>query len=41
VSKDLEGGKSYFGYPADESRAKYKEMAALRMLSEEVIRKKS
>lgn len=32
VSKSLEGGKSYFGIPADEARDKYRELAALRQL---------
>jgi len=32
VSKSLDGGKTYFGYPADEIRTKYKELAALRQL---------
>jgi len=32
VSKDLEGGKAYFGIPADEARSKYRELAALRQL---------
>lgn len=32
VSKDLEGGKAYFGVPADEARTKYRELAALRQL---------
>jgi UDP-3-O-[3-hydroxymyristoyl] glucosamine N-acyltransferase len=32
VSKDLEGGKAYFGYPANEARTAYKELAALRHL---------
>ena len=32
VSKDLEGGKIYFGYPADEIRTKQRELAALRHL---------
>lgn len=32
VSKDLEGGKLYFGIPAKEARMAYKELAALRML---------
>ncbi len=32
VSKSLEGGKTYFGSPAEEVREKYKELAALRML---------
>lgn len=34
VSKDLEGGKTYFGSPASESRTKYRELAALRHLPE-------
>ncbi len=34
VSKSLEGGKTYFGAPAEEVREKYKELAALRMLPE-------
>ncbi len=36
VSKSLEGGKSYFGTPAEEFRKKYKELAALRQLPEVV-----
>ncbi|MDX1912641.1 MAG: UDP-3-O-(3-hydroxymyristoyl)glucosamine N-acyltransferase [Saprospiraceae bacterium] len=32
VSKDLDGGKGYFGIPADEARTKYRELAALRQL---------
>lgn len=32
VSKDLEGGKTYFGAPAEEIRTKYRELAALRHL---------
>jgi len=32
VSKSLEGGKVYFGTPAEEARGKYKELAALRQL---------
>lgn len=34
VSKSLEGGKAYFGYPANESRIVYRELAALRHLPE-------
>ena len=34
VSKDLEGGKAYFGAPADESGIRYRELAALRHLPE-------
>ena len=32
VSKSLEGGKLYFGSPADEARTKWRELAALRQL---------
>ncbi len=32
VSKSLEGGKTYFGAPAEEVREKFKELAALRQL---------
>ncbi|NQX78804.1 UDP-3-O-(3-hydroxymyristoyl)glucosamine N-acyltransferase, partial [Gilvibacter sp.] len=32
VSKSLEGGKHYFGIPADEFRKKYKEIASIRMI---------
>ncbi|MBX2827245.1 MAG: UDP-3-O-(3-hydroxymyristoyl)glucosamine N-acyltransferase [Flavobacteriaceae bacterium] len=32
VSKSLEGGKSYFGTPADEFRKKYKEIASIRLI---------
>lgn len=32
VSKSLEGGKVYFGTPADEARDKYRELATLRQL---------
>jgi UDP-3-O-[3-hydroxymyristoyl] glucosamine N-acyltransferase len=34
VTKSVEGGKTYFGTPIDESRAKLKEMALLRNLEE-------
>lgn len=33
ISKDLEGGKAYFGIPADEARQKYRELASLRQLA--------
>ncbi len=33
VSKNLKGGKTYFGYPAGEVTTKYKELATLRVLS--------
>ncbi|MCS6928536.1 MAG: UDP-3-O-(3-hydroxymyristoyl)glucosamine N-acyltransferase [Saprospiraceae bacterium] len=32
VSKSLEGGKTYFGSPAEEVRLRYRQLAALRML---------
>lgn len=32
VSKSLEGGKTYFGSPADEIKKKYREIAALKMI---------
>ena len=32
ISKSLQGGQTYFGYPAEEARKKYKEMGALRQL---------
>ncbi|MBJ6368667.1 UDP-3-O-(3-hydroxymyristoyl)glucosamine N-acyltransferase [Snuella sedimenti] len=32
VSKSLEGGKSYFGTPAEDTRKKYKELASIRQL---------
>jgi UDP-3-O-[3-hydroxymyristoyl] glucosamine N-acyltransferase len=32
--KDVEGGKTYFGSPAEESRKKFRELAALRTLPE-------
>lgn len=34
VSKSLEGGKTYFGYPAQEATGAYRELAALRHLPE-------
>ena len=33
VLSDLEGGKSYFGSPAEEARTKYKELATIKMLA--------
>ena len=43
VDKNLEGGKTYFGTPAIEARAKWKEMAIARRLPElaEEVRKLS
>lgn len=32
VDKNIEGGKTYFGIPADEARKKWRELAALRQL---------
>jgi UDP-3-O-[3-hydroxymyristoyl] glucosamine N-acyltransferase len=34
VSKSLEGGKHYFGIPADDFRSKYKEIASIRKIPE-------
>jgi len=34
VSKSLEGGKGYFGIPADDFRTKYKEIASIRKIPE-------
>ncbi|MEM6722171.1 MAG: UDP-3-O-(3-hydroxymyristoyl)glucosamine N-acyltransferase [Bacteroidota bacterium] len=38
ISKSLEGGKSYFGTPADDFRKKYKEIAAIRQIPELIKR---
>jgi len=38
VSKDLEGGKTYYGVPCEEVRKKYREMAAIKKLPE-IIKK--
>ena len=38
VSKGLEGGKSYFGTPADDFRKKYKEIASIRQIPELIER---
>lgn len=38
VSKSLDAGKTYFGYPAEEARKKYREMASLRILPEIIER---
>jgi UDP-3-O-[3-hydroxymyristoyl] glucosamine N-acyltransferase len=38
VSKSLEGGKSYFGIPADDFRSKYKEIASIRKIPELIER---
>lgn len=34
VSKSLEGGKTYFGTPADEARKRFRELASVRVLPE-------
>ena len=34
VSNSLEGGKHYFGIPADDFRSKYKEIASIRKIPE-------
>lgn len=38
ISKSLEGGKTYFGSPAEDARKKYREMASLRVLPEIIER---
>ena len=40
VMNDLDGGKSYFGSPAEESRAKFKELTALKNLAADYIKEK-
>jgi UDP-3-O-[3-hydroxymyristoyl] glucosamine N-acyltransferase len=40
VSKSLEGGKTYYGAPAEEARQKWKEVAALRYLPDLVKQQK-
>lgn len=39
VSKSLEGGKTYFGYPAEEARGLYKKMAVTEMMVKEFRKK--
>ena len=34
IARSLEGGKTYFGSPAEEARKKYRELASVRMLPE-------
>ena len=34
VGKSLEGGKAYFGSPADEARKKYRELAGIKLVPE-------
>jgi len=38
VPKDLEGGKTYFGYPAGDARKRHREIASLRLLPEIINR---
>lgn len=40
VGNHLEGGKSYFGSPAEDTRQMYRQMAAVRMLANEYVSKK-
>ena len=42
ISKSLEGNKTYFGYPAEDSRTKFKEIASIRKIPEilDLLRKK-
>jgi UDP-3-O-[3-hydroxymyristoyl] glucosamine N-acyltransferase len=39
VSKSLEGGKTYFGYPAEEARGLYKKMAVTEIMVRDYKRK--
>jgi UDP-3-O-[3-hydroxymyristoyl] glucosamine N-acyltransferase len=41
ISKSLEGHKTYFGYPAEESRKKLKELAAIKRIPEILQRLKN
>ena len=41
ISKSLEGGKTYFGYPAEDIRSKYKELASIRKIPEILEKLKS
>ncbi|WP_461534147.1 UDP-3-O-(3-hydroxymyristoyl)glucosamine N-acyltransferase [Sinomicrobium sp.] len=41
ISKSLEGHTTYFGYPAEEARKKYKELAAIRKIPEIIAQLKS
>ena len=43
ISKSLEGGKTYFGYPAEESRTKLKELASIKQIPNilELLKKKN
>jgi UDP-3-O-[3-hydroxymyristoyl] glucosamine N-acyltransferase len=38
ISKSLEAGKTYFGYPAEEARKKYRELASIRILPQIIER---
>lgn len=38
VAKSLAGGKTYFGYPADEARKRFREMASMRVLPQIIER---
>lgn len=38
ISKSLQGGKTYFGYPAEEARKKYRELASIRVLPQIIER---
>ncbi len=38
ITKSLEGGKTYFGSPAEDARKKYKELASIRILPEIIER---
>lgn len=40
VTQNLEGGKTYFGSPAEEMKGKYKEIAALRIIAKDFLKKR-
>lgn len=40
ISGSLEGGKTYFGSPAEEIRTKYKEIAAVKIMADEYLKKR-
>ncbi|MEO6132106.1 MAG: LpxD N-terminal domain-containing protein [Saprospiraceae bacterium] len=40
VMRDLDGGQSYFGSPAEEAKTKFKEMTALKAIAKDYLNKK-
>ena len=37
IAKSIEGGKTYFGSPAEEARVKWRELAAIRQLPDLIV----